>query len=93
MRIHTVFPHIVSAETILFVNFEIQRSQYINVRKLFKGGNYMYEEIQFNFEIRIVKDTLPEDLDDGPLLRDVKGGVPTLPSVDEAELVDSVLTC
>ena len=53
----------------------------------------MYEEIQFNFEIRIVKDTLPEDLDDGPLLRDVKGGVPTLPSVDEAELVDSVLTC
>ena len=24
-----------------FLNLEIQRSQYINVRKLFKGGNYM----------------------------------------------------
>ena len=23
-----------------FLNLEIQRSQYINVRKLFKGGNY-----------------------------------------------------
>ena len=53
MRIHTVFPHIVSAETILFLNLEIQRSQYIRPkvtvhkcaetiqgRKLFKGGNY-----------------------------------------------------
>ena len=36
---------------------------------------------------------VPEDRDDGPLLRDVKGGVPTLPSVDDAELVDSILTC
>ena len=24
-----------------FLNLEFQRSQYINVRKLFKGGNYM----------------------------------------------------
>jgi hypothetical protein len=24
-----------------FLNFEIHRSQYINVQKLFKGGNYM----------------------------------------------------
>jgi hypothetical protein len=38
---HTVFSHIVSAETSLFLNLEIQRSQCINVRKLFKGGNYM----------------------------------------------------
>ena len=38
----TVFPHIVSAETkYSFLDLEIQRSQYINVRKLFKGGNYM----------------------------------------------------
>ena len=42
----TVFLHIVSAETILFLNLEMQRlqyisqrSQYLNVRKLFKGGN------------------------------------------------------
>ena len=34
----TVFLHIVSAETILFW------SQYINVRKLFKGGNYSKAE-------------------------------------------------
>ena len=34
----TVFLHIVSAETILFW------SQYINVRKLFKGGNYSRAE-------------------------------------------------
>ena len=32
MRIHTVFPHIVSAETILFLNLEIQRSQYIRAK-------------------------------------------------------------
>ena len=44
----TVFPHIVSAETILFwiwkskgYSKQGQRSQYINVQKLFKGGNYM----------------------------------------------------
>ena len=44
----TVFPHIVSAETILFWIWKSkghsaygQRSQYINVRKLFKGRNYM----------------------------------------------------
>ena len=48
----TVFPHIVSTETILFLNLEIQRSQYIRPmvtvhkgaetiqeRKLFKGRN------------------------------------------------------
>ena len=28
-----------------FFNLEIQRSKYINVRKLFKNGNYIYEEI------------------------------------------------
>ena len=28
-----------------FLNLEIQRSQYINVRKLFKGGNYSRVEI------------------------------------------------
>ena len=44
----TVFPHIVHAETILFWIWKSighstqgQRSQYIKVRKLFKGGNYM----------------------------------------------------
>ena len=36
-----IFPHMVSAETIFFLNLEIQRSQYIKVQKLFKGGNYM----------------------------------------------------
>ena len=53
VKITTVFPHIVSAETIFFI-VEIQRSQYIRPkvtvhkcaesiqgRKLFKGGNYM----------------------------------------------------
>jgi hypothetical protein len=53
-RIHTqltVFPHIVSAETILFwiwkskgQSTQGQRSQYINVRKLFLGGNYSRAE-------------------------------------------------
>ena len=42
--LNTVFPHIVSVETIFFLNFEIQRSHYIKVRKLFKGGNYSREE-------------------------------------------------
>ena len=32
-----IFPHMVSAETIFFLNLEIQRSQYIKVQKLFKG--------------------------------------------------------
>jgi hypothetical protein len=48
---YTVFSHIVSAETIPFLNLEIQRSQYIRpkvpyikVPKLFKGGNYSREE-------------------------------------------------
>ena len=49
-----IFPHMVSAETIFFLNLEIKRSQYIRPkitvhkfaetiqgRKLFKGGNYM----------------------------------------------------
>ena len=49
-----IFPHIVSAETIFFLNLEIQRSPYIRPkvtlnkcaetiqgRKLFKGENYM----------------------------------------------------
>ena len=47
----TVYPHIVSAETILFWIWKSkghstqgQRSQYINVRKLFKGGNYSRAE-------------------------------------------------
>ena len=53
-HLHTVFPHIVSTETILFLNLEIQESQYIRPkvtthkcaetiqgRKLFKGRNYM----------------------------------------------------
>ena len=47
----TVFPHIVSAETILFWIWKSkghstkgQRSQYIKVRKLFKGGNYSRAE-------------------------------------------------
>ena len=41
--VDTVFPHIVSAKTILieFVNPTIQG------RKLFKGRNYTYEEIQY----------------------------------------------
>ena len=49
----TVFPHIVSAETILFLDLKIQRSQYIWPKvthkcaetiqggKLFRAGNYM----------------------------------------------------
>ena len=44
----TVFPYIVSTETILFwiwiskgYSTYDKRSQYIDVRKLFKGGNYM----------------------------------------------------
>ena len=41
-----IFPHIVSAETILFLTLEIQRSQYINVQNLFKGGNYMRKYAQ-----------------------------------------------
>ena len=37
----TVFPHMYSFRgNYSFLNFEIQRSQYINVQKL-KGGNYM----------------------------------------------------
>ena len=28
-----------------FLDLEIQRSQYINVRKVFKGGNYMNNQI------------------------------------------------
>ena len=62
----TIFPHIVSAETILFLNLEIQRSQYIrlkvtvhkgaetiNGRKLFKGGNYMRKYGILIIEIQI----------------------------------------
>ena len=45
----TIFPHIFSTETILFCkskghSTEGQRSQYIKVRKLFKGGNYSRAE-------------------------------------------------
>ena len=51
LKMHTVFPHIVSAETILFWIWKSkghstygQRSQYIEARKLFKGGNYSRAE-------------------------------------------------
>ena len=43
----TLFPRIVSAETILFWIWPYvlwPRSQYIKVRKLFKGGNYSREK-------------------------------------------------
>ena len=49
---YTVFPHIVSAETILFLNLEIQRSQYIRPKvTVHKGvetiqGRKLYEEIR-----------------------------------------------
>ena len=39
-----VFPHIVSAETILFWIWSYVLWPYINVRKLFKGGNYSRAE-------------------------------------------------
>ena len=46
--LHTVLPHIVSAETILFWLLPLMYCdlwlQYINVRKLFKGGNYSRAE-------------------------------------------------
>ena len=51
-KTNTVFPHIVSAETIIFWNWKskghntkVQRSQYIKVRKIFKRGNYSRGEI------------------------------------------------
>ena len=49
---HTVFPHIVYAETFLFLNLEIQRSQYIRpkvtVHKCSETiqGRKLYEEIR-----------------------------------------------
>ena len=43
---HTVFPHIVSTENIIFWIWKCkgQRSHNINVRKLFNGGNYLRVE-------------------------------------------------
>ena len=41
---NTVFPHIVSAETILFKISKGHITDYINVRKLFQRGNYSREE-------------------------------------------------
>ena len=49
----TVFPHIVSTETILFLNLEIQRSQYIRPKvTVHEGvetiqGRKLYEEIRY----------------------------------------------
>ena len=40
----TVFPHVVSAETILFLLWPYVLWPLINVRKLFKGGNYSRAE-------------------------------------------------
>ena len=34
-----------------FLNLEIQRSQYINVRKLFKGRNYSRAEIRYLVDV------------------------------------------
>ena len=50
---HTIFPHIVSTETILFLNLEIQRSQYMRPKvTVHKGaetiqGRKIYEEIRW----------------------------------------------
>ena len=50
---HTVSSHIVSAETIFFLNLEIQRSQYIRPKvTVHKGvetiqGQKLYEEIRY----------------------------------------------
>ena len=44
-KIITVFPRIVSAETILFWNFQCgnySREETIKGRKVFKGGNYYF---------------------------------------------------
>ena len=61
-KLRTVFPHIVSAETILFLDLEIKGSQYIRPkvtvhkgaetiqgRKLFKGGNYRRKYGMYKF--------------------------------------------
>ena len=44
--VDTVFPHIVSAETILFLDLEIQRSQYIRPKVTIHKCE-LYEEIRY----------------------------------------------
>ena len=39
-----------------FLNLEIQRSQYIKVRKLFKGGNYVRKYGIYSLELPITQD-------------------------------------
>ena len=51
---NTVFPHSFRGNY-SFLNLEIQSSQYINVRKLFKGGNYTGKYGTFYAFIKMLK--------------------------------------